>query len=48
MNEVYFWFYALMELAKVADKLVPLFLSAAVLIAFMAVFLLFLREGGSK
>lgn len=35
MNDVYFWFYALMELAKVADKLVALFLSAAVLIAFV-------------
>lgn len=44
MNDIYFWFYALMELAKVADKLVPLFLSAAVLIAFV----ILLRKGDSK
>ncbi|EQA6227948.1 hypothetical protein ACX5CW_004634 [Enterobacter ludwigii] len=44
MNELYFWFYVLMELAKVADDLVPLFLSAAVLLALVIVF----RKGNSK
>ncbi len=44
MSDMYFWFYALMEFAKVADKLVPLFLSAAVLIAFV----IFLGKGDLK
>lgn len=44
MSDVYFWFYALMELAKVADKLVPLFLSAAVLLALVIVY----RKGNPK
>jgi len=38
MEDLYFWFYVLMQLAKVADDLVPLFLSAAVLLALVIIF----------
>ncbi|ENW1028744.1 MULTISPECIES: hypothetical protein [Enterobacteriaceae] len=44
MSELYFWLYVLMELAKLADDLVPLFLSAAVLLALVIVY----RKGNSK
>ncbi|MGP6457472.1 hypothetical protein ACTZGH_22320 [Enterobacter ludwigii] len=44
MNSLYFWFYALMELAKVADDLLPLFLCVALVLALVII----LKKGNSK
>lgn len=44
MNDLYFWFYVLMELSKVADDLLPLMLSLALVLALVII----LRKGSSK